>query len=103
MARFTPNEEANALVHNDPFAFLIAVICDQGIIAERAWAAPHELWRRLGHLDPYRLAAEPQAVLAAFTMPPSLHRFVNQVAGWVVDAADVVADRYDGDAWRDLE
>ncbi|HWG61474.1 MAG TPA: hypothetical protein VG253_07150 [Streptosporangiaceae bacterium] len=104
VVRFTPNGEANALVHNDPFAFLIAVICDQGIVAERAWAAPHELRRRLGHLDPYRMAAEPHAVLAAFTLPPSLHRFINQVAGWVVDAADAVADRYDGDAggiWND--
>lgn len=49
VARFTPDEAANALIHNDPFAFLIAVICDQGIIAERAWAAPYELRRRLGH------------------------------------------------------
>ena len=105
VARFTPDEAANALIHNDPFAFLIAVICDQGIISERAWAAPHELRRRLSHLlDPYRLAAEPQAVLAAFTTPPSLHRFVNQVAGWVVNAAGVVAGSYEGDAsgiWND--
>jgi hypothetical protein len=35
--RFTPDEAANALVYSDPFAFLIAVICDQGIVAERAW------------------------------------------------------------------
>jgi hypothetical protein len=61
VVRLTPDEAANALVHNDPFAFLIAVICDQGIVAERAWAAPYELRRRLGHLDPYRMAAEPPA------------------------------------------
>ncbi|MBV9380558.1 MAG: hypothetical protein JO242_07800 [Streptosporangiaceae bacterium] len=104
VTRFTPGEAANALIHNDPFAFLIAVICDQGIIAERAWAAPYELRRRLGHLDPCRVAAEPQAVLAAFGMPPSLHRFVNQVGGWVVNAAGVVAGSYDGNAsgiWND--
>lgn len=34
VVRFTPNEAANAFVHRDPFAFLIAVICDQGIVAE---------------------------------------------------------------------
>lgn len=104
VARFTPDEAANAFIHNDPFAFLIAVICDQGIIAERAWAAPHELRRRLGHLDPHRISAEPRTVLAVFTMPPSLHRFVNQVAGWIVNAADVVAGSYEGDAsgiWND--
>lgn len=104
VVRFTPNEAANALIHDDPFAFLIAVICDQGIVAERAWAVPYELKRRLGHLDPYRMAAEPQAVLAAFTSPPVLHRFVNQVAGWVAAAAGVVAGHYNGDAsaiWND--
>jgi uncharacterized HhH-GPD family protein len=98
VARFTPHEAANALIHNDPFAFLVAVICDQGIVAERAWAIPYELRMRLGHLDPYRIAAEPQAVIAAFTRQPKLHRFINQVANWVVQAADIVVTRYGGDA-----
>lgn len=30
-ARFTPDEAANELVHTEPSAFLLAVICDQGI------------------------------------------------------------------------
>lgn len=102
--RFTLDEAANALVHRDPFAFLIAVVCDQGIVAERAWAIPYQLRGRLGHLDPYRMAAKPQTVVTAFAVSPKLHRFVNQVAGWVVRAAGVVADRYGGDAsgiWND--
>jgi uncharacterized HhH-GPD family protein len=103
-SRFTPGEAANALIHNDPFAFLIAVICDQGIVAERAWAVPYELRRRLGHLDAQRMAADPQVVVAAFGMSPALHRFVNQVAEWVLHAARVVTERYGGDAagiWND--
>jgi hypothetical protein len=35
------------LFYADPWAFLVAVICDQGILAERAWAIPYELLRRL--------------------------------------------------------
>lgn len=104
VVRFTPNEAANALIHQDPFAFLVAVVCDQGIVAERAWAIPYELRMRLGHLDPHRMTAEPQAVVTAFAASPKLHRFVNQVAGWVVNAADIVASRYGGDAsgiWND--
>ena len=62
---FTPNPEANRLVLEDPFAFLLAVILDQGIVAERAWAAPYELRRRLGHLDPARIVADPTAVAEA--------------------------------------
>lgn len=103
-ARFTPDDDANALIHNDPFAFLVAVICDQGIVAERAWAIPHELQRRLGHLDPHRMAADPDAVLAAFSASPKLHRFVRQVADWVTHAAELVAATYAGDAsgiWSD--
>lgn len=48
---FTPDPDANALVHSDPFAFLVGVVCDHGIVAERAWAVPYELSERLGHLD----------------------------------------------------
>ena len=44
----TPDVEADALVREDPFAFLLAVIFDQGIPYERAWSAPIELRRRLG-------------------------------------------------------
>jgi hypothetical protein len=60
-ARFTPNAEANGMLHADPFAFLIAVINDQGILAERAWAIPFELRRRLGHFDPVRMASDADA------------------------------------------
>lgn len=99
--RFTPDDRANTLIHNNPFAFLIAVICDQGIVAEQAWAIPYELQKRLGHLDPYRMAAEPQTVLDAFSAPPrKLHRFIRQVAEWVIEAAATVATKYDGAASR---
>ncbi len=101
---FTPNPEANALLFDDPFAFLLAVIFDQGIIAERAWAAPFELRRRLGHLDPYRIASDDGAVARAIATPPQLQRFVNTVPGWVVAAARRVVREYAGNAgtiWGD--
>lgn len=102
--QFTQNKDANELIYSDPFAFLVAVICDQGIVAERAWAIPYELKIRLGHLDPNRMAHDREAVRTAFATPPKLHRFVNDVAGWVVDAARLVLERYDGNAeniWND--
>ena len=97
-ARFTPDEDADALIRADPFAFLVAVICDQGIQAERAWAIPYALKQRLGHLDPVRVGAEPERVRSAFATAPKLHRFVNSVADWVFDAGRIVASDYDGDA-----
>jgi hypothetical protein len=42
----------NALIVENPFAFLLAVIFDQGIPAERAWRAPYDLMRRLGTRTP---------------------------------------------------
>lgn len=36
-SRFTPNEDADRLVREDPFAFLLAVISDMGIRAEVAY------------------------------------------------------------------
>ena len=90
----------NALLISDRFAFLVGVICDQGIPAERAWATPLELRARLGHLDPARIASEAAAVQAAFQRPPKLHRFVKKVSAWIVSAAARVMREYGGDASR---
>jgi hypothetical protein len=98
--RFTPDEHANALIHDDPFAFLVAVISDQGIVAERAWALPYALVQRLGHLDPSRFAGDPDAVREAFARPPKLHRFVNEVPRWISQAGRIVVEQYGGDAGR---
>jgi hypothetical protein len=104
LAQFTPDQEAHQLVHDDDFAFLLAVISDMGIKAERVWAIPHELRKRLGYLTPAQLAADPRAVRAAFQQEPKLHRFVNNVPGWLVQAAQIVLEKYQGDAgsiWSD--
>ena len=91
---------ADALIRRDPFAFLIGVIFDQGIPFERAWLAPLELTKRLGHLDPVRMVAEPESVRVAVQTPPKLHRFVENVPAWVVLAAKKVLEDYAGDAGR---
>jgi uncharacterized HhH-GPD family protein len=103
-SKFTPDPAANALIRNDPFAFLLAVISDMGIRAERAWALPYLLRQRLGYLSPAELAADPDAVRAAVQREPKLHRFVNMVPAWLIEAAQIVLSRYHGDAatlWSD--
>lgn len=97
---FTPNALANQLVTDDPFAFLLAVIFDQGIVAERAWAAPSELKRRLGHLDPARLARDVEGIAKAVATPPMLQRFVNTIPPWIASAGQRVVRDYGGDAGR---
>jgi len=49
---------------------------------------------------PDDLAANPEAVRAAVQQAPKLHRFVNTVPDWLVQAAHIVLDRYGGDAGR---
>jgi uncharacterized HhH-GPD family protein len=88
----------------DPFAFLVAVILDQGIPAERAWAAPKILRARLGHFDPVRISRETDAVTTAFYVRPMPHRFPSKAASWVAAAARRVVADYGGDAsalWAD--
>ncbi len=99
-----PHREANLLVTRDPFAFLLGVIFDQGVSAERAWTAPYELRARLRHLDPVRIAADPDTVRTAFRAPPLLHRFPNKLPPWIVGAAARVVGVYLGNAgniWGD--
>jgi uncharacterized HhH-GPD family protein len=97
-SNFTPNPEANALLQSDAFAFLVAVISDQGIKAERAWIVPFLLKQRLGHLDPAKFAAGEDDVREAFQTPTKLHRFVKKVPRWLVQAARLVLCEYEGDA-----
>lgn len=97
---FTPIPEANDLLVSEPFAFLVAVICDYQIPAERAWAVPYHLRQRLGHLNPIRILTEPERVAEAVATRPSLHRYVQRVPEFIVEAARIVIQEYGGDASR---
>ena len=100
MPEFTPNEAANRFLVEDPWAFLVAVISDYQIRAERAWELPYLLSERLGGWGPVYFTEHPEEVLSAFAIPSALHRFSNQTGEWVVQAAQVVVDEYGGDAGR---
>jgi len=102
--KFHAASEADQLLLDDPFAFLLGVIADYHIPAERAWRFPYELRARLGYLDPHRIAQEPEAVRRAADTPPKLHRYVANVSAWAVAAARIVCAKYEGDAaniWND--
>jgi uncharacterized HhH-GPD family protein len=95
---FTDEPEACELIARDPFALLVGFAIDQQVPVQKAFAGPLELKRRLGTLDPRRLAGldlEP-----AFRERPAIHRFPGSMAGRVRELAATVADDYDGDASR---
>lgn len=97
---FTDIPEADRLINERPEAFLLGVLFTQGIPAERAWAGPYHLCRRLGHLDLERIASDPGAVELAVQMPPMLHRFKRTLPHWIVSAARRIVSEYGGDAAR---
>jgi uncharacterized HhH-GPD family protein len=92
--------EANELLNRSPLALLMAMLLDQQIPLERAFAAPSDLARRLGHdPDAEELASyDPEALVAVFSERPALHRFPKAMAARVQTLCQILVERYDGDA-----
>lgn len=98
---FTPDEAAQQLVASNSVAFVIGFILDQQIRIQHAFHSPLELQRRLGHLDPVKIAGmDTDALVEVFAQPPSLHRFPRNMAVRVQDCMRFLVDTYDGDPDR---
>jgi uncharacterized HhH-GPD family protein len=98
---FTGNAEADRLLAEDPFALLVGFALDQQVTVPKAFGAPLELRRRLGTLDPGRIAATaPEELERIFREKPALHRFPGAMAGRVRELAEAVVADYGGDAAR---
>jgi uncharacterized HhH-GPD family protein len=98
---FTGDEEADRLIADDPVALLIGFCLDQQVTVQKAFSGPLELSRRLGHLDPARIAAEdPERLVAVFRERPALHRYPGSMATRVQSLCAYLDEHYDGDAAR---
>ena len=96
----TENPQADLFLAEDPNALLLGVMYDSQYQTKRAFAIPFALRDRLGHFNIARIAAEPEAVHAAFTAKPALHRFPNRYAELTSKLAQALVDDYTGDAGR---
>jgi uncharacterized HhH-GPD family protein len=93
--------EADRLIASDPNALLIGFVLDQQVTVQKAFSGPRELQRRLGHLDPAKIAAtDPAKLEAVFKEKPAIHRFPGSMATRVQALCTFIADRYDGDGGR---
>jgi uncharacterized HhH-GPD family protein len=98
---FTGNDEADALIAQDPFALLVGFSLDQQVPVQTAFTGPLKLKQRLGTLDPGAIAAtDPAKLEAAFREKPAVHRFPGNMARRVQELAALVAGEYGGDAAR---
>jgi uncharacterized HhH-GPD family protein len=98
MLYFTGNDQADALLAEEPLALLIGFALDQQVPVQTAFTGPLKIKERVGTLDPGTLAQtdlEP-----VFREKPAVHRFPGTMAKRVQDLAAVVAEDYGGHAER---
>ena len=94
------DDEANELLTRNALALLVAMLLDQQVPLERAFSAPRDLVRRLGHEPSAEELAtfDPEALAAVFSERPALHRFPKAMAARTQELAKLIVSEYDGDA-----
>jgi uncharacterized HhH-GPD family protein len=98
---FTGNEEADALIAQEPLALLIGFALDQQVPVQTAFSGPLKLRERLGPLDATSIARmDPAKLEAAFREKPAVHRFPGNMARRVQELCATIVDDYGGDAAR---
>ncbi len=95
---------ADALLDESPFALLVGMLLDQQVPMETAFAGPKKIADRMGGFDAAEIAdCDPEKFAALCSEKPAIHRFPGAMAKRVQALAQIVVDRYDGDAtglWR---
>ena len=93
--------DADAVLSANPLALLVGMLLDQQFPMERAFASPALLTERIGGLTAEGLATyDTDALVAAFTGPPALHRYPRSMAERVQSLARAIVARYDGETER---
>ncbi|PJE08687.1 MAG: Fe-S cluster assembly protein HesB [Mycobacterium sp.] len=90
---------ADALLESNPFALLVGMLLDQQIPMETAFAGPKKIADRMGGVDAAEIAHYDADRFAALcSEKPAVHRFPGSMAKRIQTLAQVVVDRYEGDA-----
>jgi uncharacterized HhH-GPD family protein len=98
---FTGNDEADALLGQEPMALLIGFALDQQVTVPTAFLGPLKLKQRLGTLDAREIAqADPGRLEEIFREKPAIHRFPGSMAKRVQELAALVDEDYGGQAER---
>lgn len=91
--------EANQLLADSPLALLIGMLLDQQVTFETAFAGPQKIADRMGGLDAADIAdCDPDKFAALCAERPAVHRFPAAMARRIQTLAQIIVDRYDGDA-----
>ena len=90
---------ADALLDSNPFALLVGMLLDQQVPMETAFAGPKKIADRIGGVDAGEIADyDPEKFAALCSERPAIHRFPGSMAKRIQTLAQIIVDRYDGDA-----
>jgi uncharacterized HhH-GPD family protein len=90
---------ADALLESNPLALLLGMLLDQQIPMEVAFGGPKKIADRMGGLDASEIADyDPDKFAALCAERPAVHRFPGSMAKRIQTLAQIIVDRYDGDA-----
>jgi uncharacterized HhH-GPD family protein len=97
--RLAGDPAADALLDENPFALFIGVLLDQQIPMEVAFGGPKKIADRMGGVDAREIADyDPDKFVALCSERPAVHRFPGSMAKRIQTLAQIIVDRYDGDA-----
>ncbi|HSM67059.1 MAG TPA: HhH-GPD-type base excision DNA repair protein [Ilumatobacteraceae bacterium] len=95
----TGDTAADELLNSDANALLIGMLLDQQVPMEWAFAGPATLRRRLGHLDPARIAAmDVEEFVSICCEKPAIHRFPGSMGKRIHAVCEALVADYGGDA-----
>ena len=97
--QLTGDPAADALLNDNPLALLVGMLLDQQVTFETAFAGPKKIADRMGSLDAADIADyDPDKFAALCSEKPAIHRFPGSMAKRIQTLAQILVDRYDGDA-----
>jgi uncharacterized HhH-GPD family protein len=90
---------ADQLLADDPLALVIGMVLDQQVTFETAFAGPKKIADRMGSFDAAEIADhDPDKFASLCSEKPAIHRFPGAMAKRIQTLAQIIVDRYDGDA-----
>ncbi len=94
--------EADKLLADEPLALLIGMVLDQQVPFETAFAGPKKIADRMGSFPSLSAADiaeyDPDKFAALCSERPAIHRFPGSMAKRIQTLAQIIVDRYEGDA-----
>jgi uncharacterized HhH-GPD family protein len=97
--RLAGDPAADTLLAESPFALLVGMLLDQQVPMETAFAGPKKIADRMGRFDATAIADyDPDKFAALCSERPAVHRFPGSMAKRIQALAQIIVDRYDGDA-----